>query len=130
MLDNNDLLTEGRRLSRDCPATSATSTYVLGTTRRQERIEKVELMVDADYAASSTLFYAFTLQVGATVIASWSTQTAAQGALTAGVPVSMVLATGATLLVAAGAVLKLVATKASTAADITPRVLVHSRVVV
>lgn len=128
-VDNNNLLSQARTLSRDCPAVSATIILPLGTFRAPVRLERAELMVDATYAASATDFYVFQLKHGATVMATWSTQTAAQGAITAAVPVAMVLSadTGQNLVIAAAAVLTLTATKNASAADITPRIVLHGR---
>lgn len=134
LLDPNGILQQAVGLSRDCPATAATATYVIGTALRTIRADRVELSVDATYAADTTNFYTFTLVWGAglTIAASWSTQTAAplQGAITAAVPAVMVLsATDANLVIAAGSVLKLIATKAASAANITPRVVLYGRAV-
>lgn len=131
-LDPNTILQQAVGASRDCPATAATATYVLVTALRTIRVDRVELSVDATYAADTTNFYAFTLVWGAglTVAASWSTQTSAQGAITATVPAVMVLsATDANLVIAAGSVIKLIATKAASAANITPRVVLYGRAV-
>lgn len=130
-LPPNDNASEAKTISRDCPATSATSTYVIGTFKQATRITLAELMVDANYAADAANFYAFTLVWGAgpTTAASWSTQASAQGALTAAVPAAMVLAAEPNAVVPAGSVVKLIATKNAAAPNITPRVVINGRVV-
>lgn len=115
--------------SRDCPLTSATSTYTIGTVRKTTQITRVELIVDATYAADPANFYVFTLVQGATTAATWSTQTGQEGAITGGTPASMTLSVPANLVVPAGTKLALVATKAASGANITPRVVVYGRTV-
>lgn len=113
-------------------AIAATSSFAVGVPSDTEkfRVERVELMTDATYAADPTNYYVFTLQVGATVVATWSTLTGQEGALTALTPAKMTLsATDANLVLAAGGALTLVATKNGAAANITPRVVVHGRTV-
>jgi hypothetical protein len=121
-------------VSRDCPAISATITLALESLAagRAFRIERAELIVDATYAADPANFYAFTLQHAATAAATFSTQTSAQGAITAAVPAQMILAanTGNNLVIQGGEVLSLLATKNGAAANITPRIVVHGRYVV
>lgn len=130
-LDINNVLQSVVGLSRDCPAISATIILPLGVVRRTVRVDFVDLMLDATYAADASNFYAFTFVWGAgpTVAASWSTQTAAQGAITAAVPVTMVLAAEPNAVIPAGSVVKLIATKNGTAANITPRITFSGRVV-
>ena len=131
-LDPDTMFQERAKFPRSCPAVSATATFAIATPdpNRPFRVDRAELIVDATYAADPANFYALTLQKGATVIAAWSTQTTAQGALTGGTPAAMVLSgTDANLVLAAGDVLSLVATKNGTAANITPRVVVHGRYV-
>jgi hypothetical protein len=119
--------------ARDCPSTSATTTYaiasIVGSSRL--RIERAELIVDATYTADATNFYVFTLQHGATVIATWSTQVGQQGTITGGTPAQMVLAadTANNLVVQPGESLTLVATKAAAGANVTPRIVAHGRYV-
>lgn len=131
-VDPQTMFTERLPWQRSLPAISATSTFPIATPSlvRSYRVERVELMVDATYAADPANFYTFTLQKGATVIATWSTLTGQQGTLTANVPGLMVLSvTDANLVLAGGDVLSLVATKAAAAANITPRVVVHGKYV-
>jgi hypothetical protein len=113
-------------------AIAATGSLAVGVPSDTEtfRVERVEIMVDADYVADAVNFYVLTLQAGATVIATWSTQVGQEGTLTNLVPAKMTLsATAANLVLAAGTALKLVATKAAAAANITPRIVVHGRTV-
>ena len=67
--DPNTMLTEVFRASRDLPAISATITLPVMTSSFEHlvRVGRVELMVDATYTADTANYYAFTLQVGATV---------------------------------------------------------------
>lgn len=123
-----DIFQDGRSLPFTLPAISATVTLGLTTVDRTFRVKRVEIVVDSTYTADPANFYAFTLihGGGSTVAASFSTQTSAQGAITAGVPVTMVLnATDASRVCAALDTLSLVATKNGTAANITPRIVLH-----
>lgn len=131
-LDPQTMFTERAPFQRSCPATSATSTYPIATPSptRKFRVERVEIMVDATYTSDATNYYVLTLQKGATVIATWSTLTGAEGTLTGGTPGVMTLSgTDANLVLAAGDVLSLVATKNAAGANITPRVVAHGRFV-
>lgn len=127
--DKQDMFDEHMEWSRDCPAASATSTFALGTMKRNFRIESVELIDDAGYAADATNYYVLTLVhgTGPTTAATWSTLTGAQGALTAATPAAMVLSADANLVIPAGDVVSLVATKHASGANITVRVVVHGR---
>jgi hypothetical protein len=122
-----------KTMSRSAAAAiAATGSLAIGVPSSTEkfRVERVEIMSDADYTADASNYYVLTLQSGATVLATWSTQTGQEGALTNLVPASMTLsATDANLVLAAAAALKLVATKNGSAANITPRVVVHGRTV-
>lgn len=122
-----------RSMSRTAAAAiAATSSLAIGVPSDKSlfRVERCEIMVDADYTADAANYYVLTIQAGATVLATWSTQTGQEGALTNLTPAKMTLsATDASLVLAAGAALKLVATKNGTAANITPRVVVHGRTV-
>lgn len=131
LLDPNGVFQQVIGLWRDCPAISATITLPLGVVRRTVRLDAADIMVDATYAASATDFYAFTLVWGSgpTTAASWSTQTSAQGAITAAVPSLMVLSADANLIIPPGSVVKLIATKNASAANITPRIVMSGRIV-
>lgn len=127
--DKQTMFDEHTDWSKDCPAASATSTFVLGTAKRAFRVESVELIDDAGYAADAANYYVFTLVHGSgpTTAATWSTLTGAQGAITAGVPAAMVLSADANLVIPAGDVVSLVATKHASGANPTVRVVVHGR---
>jgi hypothetical protein len=130
--DENDILTELSEVPHSWPAAiSATTTVPLRKLRRPTRFEAVDLVVDTTYNADPVNFYVITLQRGATVIATWSTQTGQQGTLTAGVIASMVLS--ATDLNRVGVVdetLQLVFTKAAAAANLPiGRICAHSKYV-
>lgn len=133
MLDPNTMFSEPRIISRTAAvAIAATGSLVIGvpSSTLKVRIARVEIMSDATYADDAANYYVLTLQAGATVIATWSTLTGAEGALTALTPAKMTLsATDANLVIAANAALKLVCTKNGSAANITPRVVVHGRTV-
>jgi hypothetical protein len=116
----------------DAAAISATTTIPIVTpsTARSFRVERVELMSIATYADDAANYYVLTLQKGATVIGTWSTLTGANGAITGGTPVTLTLSgTDAALVLAGGDVLSLVATKHASAANITPRLVVHGKFV-
>ena len=122
------------QLERDLPAVSATGTYVLGvfSLTRAFRVQRVEVIVDATYAANPSAFYVLALVHGAGVVnaAQWSTQSTAQGAITGGTPAVMVPnGTDANSVIPGGDVVSIVCTKNSTAANITPRVVVHGHFV-
>lgn len=131
--DKNTMFDESRVFTLDVvTAISATATIALGTVARTFRIERVELMSQATYAADATNYYTLSLSHGSgpTSAATWSTLTGADGAITAGTPVLMTLnAADANLVVPAGATLKLVATKVASGANILPRIVVHGRYV-
>lgn len=113
-------------------AIAASTPFAICTMDRPFRIDRVEVVSDATYAADPANYFTLTAAHGAgnTVAASWSTLTGAQGALTGGTPSVMILsATDANRVVPAGAVLKFIATKFAVAANITPRIVVRGRFV-
>jgi hypothetical protein len=97
-------------------AIAATSSLVLQTMDGAYRINSFELEAPGGYSADASNYYVITLQAGSTVLATWSTQTGQQGALTDGVPGQAVLA--GTITGAKGDVLKVVCTKAASAANL------------
>lgn len=122
------------RYVKDVSAVAATSTFSVmaaDASGARFRVTRVQILVDATYAADASNFYAFTLVHNGTTVASWSTQTSAQGALTAFTSAEMVLAadTGSNRVVQATEALTLVATKNGTAANFTGRFIVHGRYV-
>lgn len=85
---------------------------------RTYTVNRVTVNVGTTMTADASNFWTFALKDGATVVASWTTQTAqtpAQGTLTANTPADMILnATAANLSAAGGDTLTLVATKTGT----------------
>lgn len=113
----NDFLQEADSTDLDIvAAVAATTTFALGKLGRDVRIDAVDLIVPSNYAADPANYYVFTIQDGATVLASWSTLTGAQGALTANVPAEMVMSSPANA--AKGDVLTLVCTKHASGANV------------
>lgn len=122
------------RVTKDVAAVAATSTFaVMAVSAGQRfRVMRAQLLVDTTYAADAANYYVFTLVHNGTTVATWSTQTGAQGALTAGSIQEMVLAadTGVNLVVQPTELLQLVCTKNGSAANFTGRVCVCGRDVV
>lgn len=119
--------------TKEIAAVAATSTFsVMGAstaTGYKYRVTHAQLLVDTTYAADASNFYVLALVHNGTTVASWSTQTAAQGALTAFTLAEMVLAadTGNNRVVQTGEVLTLVCTKNASAPNISARCIVHGR---
>ncbi len=124
-----------RNFTRDVAAVAATGTFAVMVARAADgfgfRITSAQLITDATYAADAANFYVLTLVHNVTTIASWSTQTAAQGALTALVTNEMILSADAGInrVVLPGETLTWVLTKNASAANISARVVVHGRFV-
>jgi hypothetical protein len=122
-----------QRTTKDVAAVAATSTFAIlaasAACGQRHRVMRAQLLVDTTYAADASNFYVFTLVHNGTTVATWSTQTSAQGALTAGANQEMILAadTGVNLVVQPGELLQLVCTKNGTAANFTGRVCVGGR---
>lgn len=122
-------------VSKDVAAVAATGTFCVAacsnTAGQYLRIDRAFVLTDTTYAADASDFYAIALKHGSTTIATWSTQTSAQGALTAVTVNEMVMAanTGTNRVVAPNEVLTLVCTKNGSAANLTARVVVHGRFV-
>lgn len=93
------------------------------------RVNRAQILVDTTFAADASNFWVFTLVHNATTVATWSTQTGQQGALTAFTVNEMVLAadTANALVIQPGEVLTLVATKNASAANFTGRFISHGR---
>jgi hypothetical protein len=72
------------------------TTLYLGTMDGDYFIDKFEIVPVVSIAANASNYWVFTLQVGATVLGTWSTLTGQQGALTAGTPAAGVLTVPAT----------------------------------
>lgn len=101
---------------------------------RDFRVDSVEYINYKGFVQDASNFWAIALKNGSTVVAQWSTQsglTPAQGTLTAGVPVQLVLSgTDANLVLAATNVFSVVLTKSGTPAPLPPgRVTVHGHYV-
>lgn len=91
-VDPNDILGQADRFGPyEHAAISATTTIQLWRTSSPFRVEAVSYVNPAGFAADPSNYWTIDLLQGATVVASWSTQTAAQGALTADTFVSLVL---------------------------------------
>lgn len=101
-------------------AATATQKFYTNPTRTG-RVESVEFHLPAGFAANADNWWTIALKNGSTTIASWSTRSTAQGAITAGVPVSLVLsATDANAVFAPGDVLSVVLTKTGTPNPLPP----------
>lgn len=101
---------ERELLAYDHGSEAATATVkVWGSKTRAFRVDRVWYNNPTGFAASATDYWTITIQDGATVLASWSTHSTAEGALTADTPVDLVVA--ATTDVAAGNTLSVVFTK-------------------
>lgn len=128
--DPDTIFDQRDSLARDLPAISATIPLALLTLQQNFRVQRAELVVDVTYLVDPANYYVFTLQRGATIVATWSTLTGQQGTITAAVPAAMVLsATDTNLVGQVGDVLTLVATKNGAAANIQPRIVVHGKYV-
>lgn len=119
--------------TKEVASVAATSTFsvMCATTANnlKYRVTRAQLLLDATYAADPANFYVITLVHNGTTVATWSTQTSAQGVLTAFTVNEMVLAadTGNNRVVQPGEVLTLVCTKNGTAANLSARCIVHGR---
>ena len=118
--ENNDAFTEFTEIPHSWPAAiAATDTIPLRVIRRDMRVEKVDIVLDSTYTQDATNFYVITLQKGATVIATWSLQTGANGTLTADTFGAMTLSgTDANRVCHVNDVLQLVFTKNGTGANV------------
>ncbi len=114
-------------------ATAATSGAMAfhANATRDLRVESVEYVNKTGFVQDASNFWTVALKKGSTVVASWSTATAAQGTITAGTPVSLVLnTTDANLVFAAATILSVVLTKTGSPAPLPAgRVNVHGHYV-
>lgn len=79
-------------LPYDVPQETVTTTVKIhGVKGRTVRIDRVWYNNPTGFAADASNYWVISLQDGSTVLASWSTQTSAQGALTANTPVELVM---------------------------------------
>ncbi len=130
--EENDVFTEFTEIDHGwLAAIAATTVNKLRTIRRPMRVEYVELILPAGYTQDAANFYTIELRKGATVIASWSCQTGAQGTIAADTFVSLVLsATDANRVCAPGNVLSLALVKSGSAANLPiGRVVAHCKYV-
>lgn len=97
-------------------ALAASTTFALGLIRGSYAITDFQLVVPGGFAADPALYWTIAIAIhgGATLI-QWSTQTSADGAITAGVVASK---TAALIGPNAGGQIDLVFTKNSTAANL------------
>lgn len=110
-----DYLQERVVLNHAHPAVTATTELVLFKAKRAFVVESVHYVNDTGLVADVTNFYAITLQNAAVVLATWSTETGQEGALTAATFADPTLSVVAGVLsLAAGDVLKLVLTEDGT----------------
>ena len=102
----------------------------LMTAQRAMRVDAVQYINVTGLAASATDYFNIKLQKGSTIMANWSTQTSAQGAIAADTFVSPVLSsTDANLVAAAGDVLKLNLDETGTQTLPAGHIVVHGRYV-
>jgi hypothetical protein len=112
----NEFLQERGSASYAHAALTATTTDKFFRVPRKARLERVTYFNKTGLAADASNYFAVQVKNGSTVCASWSTQTGAQGALTADTPSTVPLsATAANLIFAAGDVVSFAAVEAGTA---------------
>jgi len=84
---------EFRSVAFDVPSHAASaSVKIWGSDERAFRIERVWYNNPTGLAADTTNYFDVTITDGTNILASWSTKTTSQGALTADTPVNLVLA--------------------------------------
>jgi len=100
-------------------AIAATTTFRVAKAQGRARIDRVEMVWNAQVTQDATNYYKIDVKKGSTVIASWSFQTSAQGTLAADTFADLVKSsTDADLVVAAGDELTIVATKNGSASNL------------
>lgn len=113
-------------------AVTATATQKFHTNAtRIFRVDSVEYLNPTGFVQDTTNFWTVSLKNGSTTVASWSTQTSAQGTIAPATPVQLVLsATDANLVFAAGDIFSAVMTKTASPAPLPPgRLTVHGHYV-
>jgi hypothetical protein len=112
-------------------AVAATATQKAPKLPRAFHVSSVQLHVPAGFAADASNYWTIALKNGSTVVASWSTLSTAEGALTAATPVAMTNnTTDASLVFAAGDTPSLVMTKTGSPAALPlTRIDVHGEFV-
>lgn len=112
-------------------AIAATTSVNLGKALRKMRIDRVEFVFDTTITGHASNYYELDVRHGSTPVAKWSfdSDVAGQGTVSADTVTAMVNEADASLIVPAGAVLKFVATKAASAANLpaTGRVNIFGR---
>lgn len=93
MLDReqNDVFTEQTEVPYEHVAIAATGAIKLRTNQRPIRVERCEYDNVTGFVQDPANFWTIQLLFGATVVASWSTQTGAQGTIAADTFVTMTL---------------------------------------
>lgn len=101
-------------------ALAASTSFNLGKARKKMRIDRVEFVFDTTITAHASNYYELDVRHGSTPAAKWSfdADVAGQGTVAADTVTAMVNEADASLIVPADAVLKLVATKAASAANL------------
>jgi len=109
--------------------TGATAATKLFTAQKKMRIDKVEYINPTGLAGHAANYWDIGIKKGATIMAEWSTDSAAEGTLTADAVNDMTLSsTDANLVAAAGDVISFYATKVASAANLPAgRVVIHAR---
>lgn len=116
----NDLLSESNVVAYEHGTISATTVVKLRTIKTPTRVVFTEYDNVAGFATDATDYWTVQLRKGATVIASWSTLTGAQGSLPADTFVNLVpSSTDADSVCAAGDVLSLAFVKTGSPANLT-----------
>src|SRR5690349_10882343 len=117
------------QVSYDHALASATTVVKQFTIQRAARVLKVEYVNPTGYTQDAANYYTLEVRKGATVIASWSLQTGAQGTIAADTLVNLVLsATDANRVLAAGDRLDIALVKTAAAANLPAgRFIVHYR---
>lgn len=107
-------------------AITATTTIKLHKALRPMKLEKAQLISPTGLAADAANYYTITLKKGSTVMATWSTLTGQEGALTADTFKDMTLSgTAANLIAATDDVLSLVCTLTGTQTLPAGRLVIH-----
>ncbi len=110
----------------DAVATTITSTTTLTVGKlsldRVVRFGRVTLTLPTTLTQDASNYWTIALKDGSATLASWSTQTSAQGTITANTPVDLVLATDHDLL--PNDILTVVLTKSASAAALPPGIFI------
>jgi len=109
--------------------TGATAATKLFSAQRKMRIDKVEYINPTGLAGHAANYWDIGIKIGATIAAEWSTDSAAEGTLTANAVNEMTLSsTDANLIADADDVISFYATKVASAANLPAgRAVIHAR---